>query len=143
MGLRREIWLSAGSGSLGEGVLSSGEGSFSRDFLVKLRLRALRRGCYYRVLGQSERVLLDLTVRVVERVRSFILARIVSRIVGRLLEAMESRVVRLMRCEGRSLAEKLSKIGEAWGLRAARAWAEDWGFIQFLTVSNLGSFGVS
>jgi len=45
-----------------------------------------------------------------------------------------------MRTEGRSMAEKLSKIGQAWGNRAARSWAKDRGFIQYLTVSNLSSF---
>jgi hypothetical protein len=85
-------------------------------------------------------MLLDLTIRVVEKVRSFMLAKLVSRIVDKLLEAMESRVYRLMRTEGRSLAEKLSKIGQAWGNRAAESWVKDRGFIQYLTVSNLLAF---
>jgi len=109
----------------------------TREALAKLRLKALRRGCWFRDLKHSERKLLDLTIRVVERVRSFLLAKLVSRIVCKLCEAMESRIFRLMRTEGRSLAEKISKIGQAWGNRAAKSWANDRGFIQYLTVSNL------
>ena len=112
----------------------------TREALARLRLKALRRGVWFRDLKRSERKLLDLTIRVVEKVRSFLLAKLVSRIVGKLCEAMESRIFRLMRTEGRSLAEKLSMIGEAWGNRAAKFWANDRGFMQYLTVSNLSSF---
>jgi len=112
----------------------------TREALARLRLKALRRGVWFRNLKQSERKLLSLTIRVVERVRSFMLARLVSRIVSKLCEAMESRIFHLMRTKGRSLAERISKIAEAWGNRAAKFWANDRGFIQYLTVSNLSSF---
>ena len=112
----------------------------TREALARLRLKALRRGVWFRDLKREERKLLDLTIRVVEKVRSFLLAKIVSRIVGKLCEAMESRIFRLMRTEGRSLAEKIASIGEAWGNRAAKFWANDRGFMQYLTVTNLSSF---
>jgi len=109
----------------------------TREALARLRLKALRRGVWFRDLKREERKLLDLTIRVVEKVRSFLLAKLVSRIVGKLCEAMESRIFRLMRTEGRSLAEKISKIAEAWGNRAAKSWAKDHGFMQYLVVNNL------
>jgi hypothetical protein len=112
----------------------------TREALARLRLKALRRGVWFRDLKREERKLLELTIRVVEKVRSFLLAKIVSRIVGKLCEAMESMVIRLMKTEGRSLAEKISKIGQALGNRAAKSWAKDRGFIQYLTVNNLSSF---
>jgi len=105
--------------------------------LVKLRLKAVRRGCWFRDLKHNERKLLDLTIRVVDKVRSFLLAKIVSQIVGKLCEAMETRVFRLMRTRGRSMAENLSNIAQAWGYRAAKSWVNDRGFIQYLTVNNL------
>ena len=111
----------------------------SREYLVKTMKKARRKGCYYRVLKQSERTLLDLTVRVVEKVRSFILAKLISQIVNKLLEAMESRVYRLIRTEGRCMAEQLSTIAQSWGNRSAKSWAKDRGFMQYLTVSNLYS----
>ena len=112
----------------------------TREALAKLKLKALRKGRWFKDLKRQERKLLELTMRVVEKVRSFLLVKLVSRIVSKLCRAMESRVMRLMRTEGRSLAEKISKIGEAWGNKTARSWAKDQGFIQFLTVSNLSSF---
>jgi len=112
----------------------------TREALAKLKLKALRRGIWFKDLKREERKLLELTMRVVEKVRSFLLAKLVSRIVGKLCEAMESRVIRLMRTEGRSLAEKISKMAQVWGNKTAKSWARDRGFIQFLTVSNLSSF---
>jgi capsid protein len=126
--------LSAASGKSSDGARSV---PLTREALAKLRLKALRRGVWFRDLKQSERKLLSLTIRVVQRVHSFILAKLVSRIVGKLCEAMESRIFRLMRTEGRTLAEKISKIGQAWGNRAAKSWAKDHGFMQYLVVNNL------
>ena len=114
--------------------------AFTRVALAKLKLKALRRGIWFKDLKREERKLLELTMRVVEKVRSFLLVKLVSRIVGKLCEAMESMVIRLMRTKGRSLADKISKIGQVWGNKTARSWARDRGFIQFLTVSNLSSF---
>jgi hypothetical protein len=122
---------------------AAGSVPLTREALAKLRCRAVRCGVWFRDLKHGERKLLSLTISVVQRVQSFILAKLVSRIVDRLCEAMESRVFRLMRTEGRSLAERVSKIAEAWGNRAAKSWADDSGFIQYLTINNLSSFGVS
>jgi hypothetical protein len=129
--------LSAVSRRSGESIKAV---PFTRENLARLRLKAVRRGVWFRVLKQCERKLLDLTIRVVQRVRSFMLARLISRIVDKLCEAMESKILRLMRTEGRSLAEKICKIAEVWGNRVAKLWANDRGFIQYLTVNNLLSF---
>jgi len=133
----RAIWLSARSERSSDGAKLV---PLTREALAKLRLKAVRRGCWFRDLKHNERKLLDLTIRVVDKVRSFLLAKIVSRLVDILCEAMESRIFRLMRTEGRSLAEQLSQIGQVWGNKSARSWAKDQGFIQFLTVNNLLSF---
>ena len=113
----------------------------TREALAKLRQKARRRGVWFRYLKHSERQLLDLTISVVQRVRSFMLAKVVSGLVGRLVEAMESRIVRLVRIEGPAMAKRLSQIAEAWGYRAARSWAKDQGLMQFLVVNNLGVLG--
>jgi hypothetical protein len=74
---------------------------------------------------------------VVEKVHSFLLAKVISKIVDKLCEAMESRIFRLMKTEGRSMAEHLSELAQAWGYRAAKSWVKDRGFLQFLVVNNL------
>ena len=132
--------MSARSRKSSEGLLKTrSKDPNSREYLVKTIKRAKRKGCYYSVLKQNEHKLLDLTVRVVKRVRSFVLAKLVSQIVKKLLEAMESQVYRLMRTQGRSMAEQLSKIAQSWGNREAKSWVKDQGFMQYLTISNLSS----
>ena len=111
--------------------------SLTRDSLSKLRLKARRRGCWFRCLKPTERRLLDLTIRVCQSIRSFTLLKLVSRLVDRLFKAMESLVHRLIRTEGLAMAKRLSEIGEALGCISARRWAEDWSFVQFLTINNL------
>ena len=132
------IWLNAISKRLGDDARSS---PLTRETLAKLRLRALRRGLWFSGLKQSERKLLELTISVVQRVRSFMLAKIVSKIVSKLCEALESRVFRLIRTEGRCMVEKLSKIAQNWGYENARNWVEDQGFRQYLVVCNLNVLG--
>ena len=112
----------------------------TRDSLAKLKQKARRRGIWYRDLKQNERMLLDLTISVVQRVRSFMLAKLVVPILTRLCEALESRVYLLARSEGARMAESLSKIAQRWGNRAAKSWGEDKGFMQFLVINNLQSF---
>ena len=131
------IWLNAILRRLSDDARSF---PLTRENLAKLKLKALRRGLWFSGLKQNERKLLDLTIRVVQRVRSFMLARLISQIVDKLCQSMESRVCRLMRTEGRSMAEKLSRIGQSWGNRTAKSWSKDNGFIQYLTVVNLMSF---
>ena len=133
--------MSADSGKSSKGPVEiQSNDPYTREYLVKLKRKARRKGCWFRDLKQNERMLLDLTIRVVEKVRSFMLAKIVSRLVGILCEAMESRIFRRIRTEGRILAENLSEIAQAWGYRAAKSWATDCGFMQYLTVNSLGSF---
>jgi hypothetical protein len=111
----------------------------SRRALAKLRLRAIRRGVWFRDLKDVERKLLDLTIAVVKRIHSVRLARMVSPIVEKLLNAVESKLSRLMRTQGRGLAEKLGRIAQDWGNKSAVHWADDLGFIEYLTVACINS----
>lgn len=107
-----------------------------RKALARLRLKAIRRGVWFRVLKDRERRLLELTLDVVEKIRSLLLAKLVSHIVGKLLNALEGEVSRLVRTVGRPLAQKLSEIAQGWGNKSARLWAVDPRFIRYLAVTQ-------
>ena len=113
----------------------------TRNFFFNFKQKAWRRGLWFKCLAHGERKLLDLTISVVERVRSFMLARIVSKLVEKLFEALESRIYRLVRTEGQEMAKKLSEIAQKWGYKAAKSWRKDWGLMQFLVITNLGVKG--
>jgi hypothetical protein len=141
MVLKWEIWLSAELERSNDSVRSGF--SLTRDSLAKLRLKARRCGAWFRNLKQNERKLLDLTISVVERVRSFLLAKLVSQLVSRLFEAMESRISRLIRTEGKEMAHRLSEIAICLGYKTAKCWANDRGLMQYLTINSLESLRVT
>ena len=111
----------------------------SRQGLAKLRLRAIRRGVWFRDLKDVERKLLDLTIAVVRRIHSVRLANMISPIVRKLLDAVESKFSRLMRTQGRGFAEKLSRVAQGWGNKSAVRWASDLGFVEYLVVASVSS----
>ena len=77
---------------------------------------------------------MSLTIKVVDTVKSILLAKILRPIIMKLVNAMESRVTRLMRVIGKHLAHKMSEIGKKLGCKSAENWAEDQGIARFLTV---------
>lgn len=120
----------------GEKMLEWNRYPLSRSQLAKLRSRARRCSVWFKVLSRTERGLIDLAIKVVEKVRSIVLARSLISVVKKLKDAMESKVTRLMKTVGRRLAQKLSQIAQDWGNKAAKYWDVDLGFIQYLTVTQ-------
>ena len=111
----------------------------TKDELTKIKVRAIRRGVWFRVLSRVERASIDLTIKIVKKVRSLLLARVLASIVKKLLDAMESKVARLMRKVGWSLAQKLSRIAQKWGNKSAAQWTTDQGFTQYLTIMHMNT----
>ena len=110
-----------------------------KDELTKIRTKAIRRGIWFRALTKAERAQIELTMRIVKKIRSFFLAKVLGAIVGKLLDAMESKVARVMREVGRGLAEKLSQIAQNWGNKSANQWTKDPSFIQYLAITYINT----
>jgi hypothetical protein len=110
-----------------------------KDELAKIRSKAMRRGVWFRVLTRGERAQVELTMRIVKRIRSFFLAKVLTRIVEKLLDAMESKVARLTREVGSALAQKMSGIAQNWGNRSALEWSDDPGFKRYLAVMYINT----
>ena len=114
-------------------------GSLEKNDLVKIKVKAMRRGLWFRVLSRGERAQVELTMRIVKRIRSFFLAKVLTRIVEKLLKAMESQVVQLTREVGLALAQKLSGIAQNWGNSSALEWSADLGFRRYLAVMYINT----
>jgi hypothetical protein len=111
---------------LGSGVLLSvGE-------LVEARKVAQRRGVWFRVLNRVERGIVDLTVKVVDCIKSGRLAKMLEAIVEKLQLALENKADKLVRTIGLPLARKISNIAVSWGNLLASKWAEDRVFAMYL-----------
>jgi hypothetical protein len=115
----------------------------TREALAMVKRKALRCGVWFKALSRNERILMELVIRVTDRVRSFLLAKLLSRILEKLLSAMGGmqalmgKLAYVMETEGRCLAHRLSRIAEGWGNRSAAKWRKDAGFIQYLAVMHL------
>jgi len=112
----------------------------SREGLAKLKTIAVRRNLWFKALSTMERAIVDLTIRVVERVRSSVLKGVLKAIASKIVEALKAKSFRERAIViGRALAERLVRIAERLGNKRAREWDEDPGFVMYLGVSWLNT----
>jgi hypothetical protein len=110
----------------------------TREGLEGLRRRALRSKAWFR-LERVERAVVELTIKVVDRVKNATLARIIFGIADKLRQWMKPSLKEVALSIGRPLAEKAARIAEAWGNHEAKEWLRDLGFILYLGVSWLNT----
>jgi hypothetical protein len=108
----------------------------NRTQLTKLKSKAIRVGVWFTALPRIDRVLVDLTIKVVDNIRSISLAKSIFAVVGKLEGLLESSVLKSLRLIGRPLAEKVSLIAQKWGNASAKSWAVDSSFAFFLAVMH-------
>ena len=111
----------------------------SKAQLVKLRLKAMRAGVWFRALPRIDRVLVDLTIRVAGNVRSVTLAKCILAVTRKLEGFLESSLLRAFREVGFPLAQKLSLVAQKWGNNSAENWASDSSFAFFLAVLHINN----
>lgn len=112
---------------------------FARGFLVGVRRKALRRRVWWRALDGVERAIVDLTIRVVDRVQSVELGIEIVKVLKKLKDAMKTPFVRLMETHGLEWAKRLSDQASSWGYRSAKDWSYDFAFIKYLTVLEMNN----
>jgi hypothetical protein len=105
--------------------------------LIKLRLKAMRAGVWFRALPRIDRVLVDLTIRVASNIRSVTLAKCILVVTRKLEGFLESSLLRAFREVGFPLAQKLSVVAQKWGNTSAEKWASDLSFMNFLAVMHI------
>jgi len=109
----------------------------NREQLIKLRLKAIRAGVWFRALPRIDRVLVDLTIKVASTVRSITLAKNILAIIGKLEGLLESRLSIALRKVGLPLAQKLSALAQSWGNTSAKSWPSDFSFVNYLAVIHI------
>ena len=114
--------------------LDNASGFLNKAHLIKLRLKAMRAGVWFRALPRIDRVLVDLTIRVANSIRSVTLAKNILVVVKKLERFLESSLSRALRDVGFPLAQKLSLVAQAWGHASAESWSSDVPFVKFLAV---------
>jgi hypothetical protein len=114
-------------------------GFLNKTQLVKLRLKAMRAGVWFRALPRIDRVLVDLTIRVASSIRSTTLAKNLLAVARKLEGLLETSLLRTFRDVGVRLAQKLSLIAHKWGNTSAKTWASDVPFAKFLAVMYINA----
>ena len=108
--------------------------------LVKLRLKAMRSGVWYRALNRIDRVLVDLTIKVAKaNIHSNSLINQLLTVTSKLESILENKLSRATREFGYPLACKLSLIAQKWGNKGAFNWSQDLDFAKYLAVIKLNS----
>jgi len=96
----------------------------------------MRAGVWFRTLSRIDRVLIDLTIKVADSIRSYSLAKCVLSVTRKLGGLLESRLARSIREVGFPLACKHSLFAQNWGNVTAAEWARDAGFARYLAVMH-------
>ena len=112
-------------------------GFLQRAQLLKLKLKAMRSGVWFRGLPRIDRVLIDLTIKVADTIRSLTLTRNILAVVGKLKSIMESRFSRSIREIGFPTAHRLCLMAQKWGNVNAKEWESDLGFAKYLATMSI------
>jgi hypothetical protein len=81
-------------------------------------------------------VLVELTIKVTENIRSSSLAKSISLIVSKLEELTQRSASQSLRLFGQSLAKQICDIAQKLGNVSAKAWADDSSFALFLAIMH-------
>ena len=107
--------------------------------LVNLKTKAMRSGTWFKALQRIDRVLFDLTIRVVDIIRSAKLAKSLLALTRKLENAMESSFSSRLRAIGLPLAKKISFTAQKLGNISAAGWVLDSSFAIFLAVMHVNN----
>ena len=114
-------------------------GFLNKTQLLKLKLKAMRAGVWFRALPRIDRALVDLTIKVASSVRSTTLAKNILAITRKLEGLLESSFLRAFRGVAVKLAQKLSLVAQKWGNTSAKNWTADVPFMKFLAVMHINT----
>jgi hypothetical protein len=105
--------------------------------LLKLKVKAIRAGVWFKALPRIDRALVDLTIQVANSIRSKTLIKSILAVTRKLQELLESSISRNLTEIGLPIARKLSALAQKWGNRNAQDWANNIGFVRYLALMTL------
>ncbi len=110
---------------------------FTKKFLIEKRNHAFRRGVWYKILDKNERNIMNLTIHVVDRVKSTLLGLVILKIIKKLKDALMNSFVMKMKRFGVRRVQKLIDMAVDWHNEAARDWVSDSGFVKYVTMTEI------
>ena len=113
------------------------ERPITREVLIGIKTRGLRRRVWYGALDRMERGLVDLTIRWVDKVRSGRMTETLMRILAKLAQALETGMGKVLG-KGRVLAARASELAVKWGNVSAYSWRYEQGFCRAIGLGIVG-----
>jgi hypothetical protein len=108
----------------------------SSEYLKKVRSKALRKRVWYSNINELDRGILNLTIQLVEEVKSSTLGTAVTRILSSLRDAFKSDFVKYYEKNGYHQVKDLVEAAESFGSQVAEKWLLDHGFAWYLSVNR-------
>ena len=90
-------------------------------------------------MDRLERGIFNLTTQIVDKVESEVLGVVLVKILSKLNDAMRSGFARRMEVFGFRRARMVAGQAVAFGCVAAKGWADDMGFVRYLTFVEVNS----
>ena len=112
---------------------------YTRDFLLRVKRKALRRGVWFRALDGLDRSFINLTCTLLNKIDSITMVRGIMDIVLKLREAMKGEFQRLTETFGVQRAWKAVAYALRWGNKDASFWRDDPGFHMFHAMIEFNS----
>jgi hypothetical protein len=108
-----------------------------RSTLFLLRLKARKSGVWFKALSRLDRVLINLTIKIVNKVRSLRLTEALLNVTNKVKDVLEDRISRAINTFGFPLARKLGLLAKKWGNPYAESWTSDVSFATFLAIMHI------
>ncbi|MCW4025668.1 MAG: hypothetical protein NWF01_11660 [Candidatus Bathyarchaeota archaeon] len=117
-----------------------------RQFLIKLKQKAIRsNNSWFKVLSLEKRRFIEAVIQTVDRIQSSLLLKLMTELSEKLLcaigglPAFIGKIRSGMISYGFPLAQKISSIAHVWGNKLSHKWANDEGFVRYLTVTEVNN----
>lgn len=110
-----------------------------RDELLSLKLRAKRNGVWFKTLSRLDRALIELTIRVADKVQSLRLTKALYKVMKKVETALQNKISQAIRHIGFCLARKIGLLAKKWGNPFAESWMSDLSFARFLAIMHINS----
>lgn len=116
---------------------------FNKKHLIAAKTKAIHSGIWFKKLQRIDRALFDLTIRVVDNIRSSHLARSVLVLTRKLENGLKGSFSTRLREIGLLLVQKISSGAQKSGTASAVGWVFDSSFAIFLALINLNNVKIS
>jgi hypothetical protein len=107
---------------------------FTRRFLYDLRIKALKKGIWYKTTSRLERGIINLSIKILDKVKSSALGIEIVNIVANLKKMLKSPFLKHMETYGIKQASKIAEYASILGYNGAKSLFHDNDYVRYITL---------